>query len=95
MHRRSGASCPTSPSGPSDTGVTKVQVTGLHRDLADEDLESYFETPRSGGRKGSVISCSVEEGGTAYIEFDSPEGWWDGSTMLKYMYFIRLSSCTI
>ena len=70
----SEASCPTSPSGTSDINVTRVQVTGLCNTIADEDLVAYFETPRSGGRKGSVIQCTIEEGGTAYVEFDSPEG---------------------
>ena len=69
----SGASSFSSPSG-IDGGMTKVQVKGLHSDITDEDLEAYFETPRSGGKRGSVIQCICEEGGTAYVEFNDPEG---------------------
>ena len=42
--------------------------------LDQEELELYFETPRAGGRKGSVISCVIDQDGVARIEFDSPEG---------------------
>ena len=54
--------------------MTRVQVTSLCNTIADEDLVAYSETPRSGDRKGSIIQCAIEEGGTAYVEFDSPEG---------------------
>ncbi|KAL5471225.1 hypothetical protein EMCRGX_G029318 [Ephydatia muelleri] len=57
-----------------DGAVTKVQVRGLHSDITDEDLEAYFETPKSGGKKGAVVRCIFEEGGIACIEFNAPEG---------------------
>ena len=73
MRGSSGARSFSSPSG-LDGAVTIVQVSGLHSDIMDEDLEAYFETPRSGGKRGSVVQCIFEEGGTACVEFNDPEG---------------------
>ena len=73
MLRSSESSSTTSPSG-FDGGMAKVRVRGLHSDIMDEDLESYFETPKSGGKRGSVVQCIFEEDGTVCVEFNDTEG---------------------
>lgn len=75
-----------------DGAVTKVQVRGLHSDITDEDLEAYFETPKSGGKKGAVVRCIFEEGGIACIEFNAPEGKY-AQKGIANLYIIILESC--
>ena len=53
---------------------TSVKVTGLPTNLGSDEIEVYFETEKSGGRKGSIKKCVIEHNGVAFIEFDSPEG---------------------
>ena len=53
---------------------TTVKVTGVFEDLGSKDIEVYFESAKSGGRKGSIKKCVIEENGVVFIEFDSPEG---------------------
>ena len=84
MRGSSGARSFSSPSG-LDGAVTIVQVSGLHSDIMDEDLEAYFETPRSGGKRGSVVQCIFEEGGTACVEFNDPEGKYIQYEQLKIL----------
>ncbi|KAL5471194.1 hypothetical protein EMCRGX_G029281 [Ephydatia muelleri] len=66
----SGARSFSSPSG-LDGAVTIVQVSGLHSDIMDEDLEAYFETPRSGGKRGSVVQCIFEEVAASVASMES------------------------
>ena len=47
---------------------------GKEAKLDAEALELYFESPKAGGRKGSIKSCAFAPDGIAKIEFDSPEG---------------------
>lgn len=56
-----------------DSVSSLIEVLGV-AGFEKEDLELYFETPKAGGRKGSVKSCTIEPNGTARIEFDNPEG---------------------
>lgn len=53
---------------------TLITVSGLQKDISNDDIELYFETPNSGGSKGCVKKCIIEQDGVAIIEFKSPEG---------------------
>lgn len=51
-----------------------MKVTGLPANLNNEEIEVYFETQKSGGRKGSIKKCVIEQNGVAFLEFYDPEG---------------------
>ena len=51
-----------------------MKVTGLPANLNKEEIELYFETQKSGGRKACIKKCVVEQNGVAFVEFDNPEG---------------------
>ena len=53
---------------------TLITVTGLQKNFSNEDIELYFETPKSGGSNGCVKKCIIDQDGVAIIEFKSPEG---------------------
>lgn len=51
-----------------------IEVTGLPP-IADESLiRSYFESTRSGGKKGTVLECKLINPGVARLKLRDPEG---------------------
>ena len=53
---------------------TLITVTGLQKNIGSDDIELYFETPNSGGSKGCVKKCIIDQDGVVIIQFKSPEG---------------------
>ena len=66
--------------------LTSVKVTGLPTNVNDEEVELYFETQKSGGRKGSIRKCVIENNGVAFLEFDDPEGTAVNHTVQTHHY---------